>query len=1148
MDDALAIICSEFMEALAPLINAADDPTRLQALLAELGWTPNSVPRPLQALADAGAELIDLIGTDPADLDATDAFGKIAQLINAIIAIANNPDAAFPGGIDVAAFKSTIGRELLDYVVVEHLLCNHQRIGGILKLAGLLRLIPVPAAGLRQAYLKREVEWSQFGTLFTDPAQGFNDVFSWNTVPKLPELLADLTSVLESYQLSLGYFDPPDGQLAFINQGATGAPGDVLGVGFGIYQSLAGPLGVQAGIQFTTRPATSTRGPALAVFPYASLNGAQEIALSDSLSVSIQGNADFSQGIAITLAPGRPPELQAGFLGGGSLTIPGEAQLGFKISPAAGETERILIGTPDGTRLAVSTAQLSLGAHTIDSSQIEALAEVAIQGAHIVVKPSADEADSFLTTFIPDGGLDATFSFGLRYSSVGGFQFTGAGGLEISVPVHVQLGPIDFEQITATVTGSGGGLQLDAGATVTGDLGPLAASLDGVGFSLIVQFTDPPQGNLGPAQVDFAFKPPKGVGLSLDAGTVKGGGYLYLDPARGEYAGALELMVADWLQLTAIGLITTKMPDGTQGYSLLVIITADFGTGIQLGFGFTLIGVGGLLGLNRTMLFQPLMDGVRTGSIDDILFPTDVVANAPKIISDLKAIFPPQANTFLIGPMAKLGWGTPTLISGSLGVIIEIPPGDIAILGVLQLALPEEDDIILLLQVNFAGALEFDKKRLYFFASLYDSRILFITIQGEMGLLIAYGSDANFVLSVGGFHPQFNPPPLPFPSPNRVQLDILNESYARVRAEGYFAVTSNTAQFGAQSEYFFGFSAVSVTGHSGFDALFQFSPFYFIVESSTAFSANAFGIGVFSLDIDLTLSGPTPWHAHGDASIGFLFFSISIGIDVTWGDSRDTSLPPIAVMPILVAEFGKSANWRAQLPAGSNLLVSLRQLDPADPTLVLHPVGTLQVSQRAVPLDLTLDKDGNQAPSDANRFHLDVSPGGLARSQDLDEPFAPAQFHNFSDADKLSQAAYTPQHSGVELAASGNSYATGTAITRNVRYELTVIDTQYRRYLKRFYVFLNSLFLHFLGGASVARNAFSAATLTQMQPWAQKVTVSEESFAVANLADNRAFTAASVGFSSRVSAQDYLNRTLAAQPSLVGSLHVLGQYELDHTT
>src|SRR5207249_2934696 len=173
---------------------------------------------------------------------------------------------------------------------------------------------------------------------------------------------------------------------------------------------------------------------------------------------------------------------------------------------------------------------------------------------------------------------------------------------------------------------------------------------------------------------------------------------------HGEYAGVLELVVADFLSLHAIGLITTKMPDGSSGFSLLVIITAEFGAGIQLGFGFTLLAVGGLLGLNRTMLLHPLMEGVRTGSINSIMFPQNVVANAPRIISDLRAIFPPQNGIFLIGPMAKLGWGEPTLVSLSLGVIIEIP-GNIAILGVLKVALPAPDAPLLLLQVNFAGAI-----------------------------------------------------------------------------------------------------------------------------------------------------------------------------------------------------------------------------------------------------------------------------------------------------------------------------------------------------------------------------------------------------------------------------------------------------------
>src|SRR5262249_4556865 len=138
-----------------------------------------------------------------------------------------------------------------------------------------------------------------------------------------------------------------------------------------------------------------------------------------------------------------------------------------------------------------------------------------------------------------------------------------------------------------------------------------------------------------------------------------------------------------------------------------------------------------IIGLNRGMRLDAIMEGVRTGAIESVMFPHDVVANAPRILSDLKAFFPPEEGIFLIGPMVKIGWGTPTLVSGSVGVIFEIP-GNVALLGVLKVALPDEDDPLLLLQVNFAGAIEFDKKRIYFFASLYQSRVLTITLDGDM--------------------------------------------------------------------------------------------------------------------------------------------------------------------------------------------------------------------------------------------------------------------------------------------------------------------------------------------------------------------------------------------------------------------------------
>jgi hypothetical protein len=410
-----------------------------------------------------------------------------------------------------------------------------------------------------------------------------------------------------------------------------------------------------------------------------------------------------------------------------------------------------------------------------------------------------------------------------------------------------------------------------------------------------------------------------------------------------------------------------------------------------------------------------------------------------------------------------------------------------------------------------------------------------------MGVLFAYGDDANFVVTVGGFHPQFNPPPLPFPTPRRLQADIINESYARIRCDGYFAVNTNSAQFGAHAEYYFGFSALDVEGNSGFDALVQFSPFHFSVTVYTHFSVHVFGVGVYGVDINLLLEGPTPWHARGSASIGFLFFSVDVNIDFTWGEDRDTTLPPIAVMPLLIGELQKQSNWRAIPPDASNLLVSLRQLPATEAALVLHPVGRLRFSQRFVPLELTLDKVGNQRPSDANYFELDAT-AGFAKTGEVSESFAPGQFKDFDDADKLSQPAYEPEPAGLELAPAGVELDSGTAITRIVRYNLTVIDTSWRRVLLRFFVFAGSLFTHYLGGASVTRNAFSKYRQSQVQPFSDKVTVKPEVYTVALRANNKA--ADSRSFTSQAAADDYMNSLIVRDPTLGGTLHVLPQFEV----
>ncbi len=804
-----------------------------------------------------------------------------------------------------------------------------------------------------------------------------------------------------------------------------------------------------------------------------------------------------------------------------------------------------IIGLPGGTRLEVAQITAGVGVRvTFDTgtgtADVAPEVTAALDKMKLVISLSG--GDGFLKNAIPASAIEAEFSLAGRLNR-DGFAVTGSGKIEVLLPTHISLGPLEIQSICFVarlfdpdpVT-----LELSAGLKFS--LGPLVAVVERMGAKGAFKLPPGASGNAGPVQFELGFKPPEGVGLSIDAGAIRGGGYLFFNPEAEEYAGVLQLKLLDMVSITAIGLITTRMPDDANNFSLLVIISVEFMPGIQLGFGFTLIGLGGLLGLNRTMRLEPLMSGVRTGTINSIMFPQgDIIANAPRIISDLRAIFPPYVGKFLIGPMAKLGWGTPTLVSVSMGVLIEIP-GNIAIIGVLRLAIPTPDAALIIIQVAFAGAIEFDRKRLFFFATLFDSRLIFMTLEGGMGLLLGWGDDPTFVLSVGGFHPRFNPPPLPFPSPDRLAITILNTSTAMVRVTAYFAVTSNTVQIGAAAELRFGFDDFGIEGHLGFDALFQFSPFYFIIEVNISLRLNVFGLDVLSVRVDLSLEGPSPWRAKGTGHVSLLFFEISADFDVTWGDRAETTLPPIAVLPLLQAEFDKKENWTASLPAGRKLMVALRAANETPNLLLMHPLGSLRVSQRLLPLALGLDKFGTQQPNDAKRFELLVTGGGLAKLGDAHEKFAMAQFVKMDDAAKLSRPSYEPGDSGLELSAAGAQLATSHMARRVVRYEMVIIDGEFKKHIRKA-LFSTGLFAHHLAGSAITLSAISANNKRKLDPFPhEKIKVKGEAYTIVDTDTNRVLGGVTE-FASAAAAHGHL-QTLQGSEAMVGrNLEVVPAWE-----
>ena len=1142
----------------AAVLDQSDDD--IKSFVEDLGYVLPFVPPSLQDLQSTSQAVVDAISalqqarvnvSETGESTDAEVGAAIARAVITVTALAarigglNNALAAELPAPFVAAtgIDNDFETRLYDYLIWHGLDRGAPVLRQLSTLLGILEstLQDANPATFQPLFELKRVRWERIGQLFSDPAVIFHDVYGWGTpdldVRRLFDALAELTP---------HFFAAPEIEYPSPEFIANVAPGAVIDPAEGPEPRLRMPLVsldvLTLALMLYAVPKTAPAEPqGLAATAVVDGDLTLTFPLAERLRLTFDSSLELAAGVALVLRPGQPVTVVTNaFSGAGGTPITNARALVKAVygpSEDAPDRAPVRLLTIGASFLEIDRFTLSTGVGRVGTNDFDVMLEAGLE--HGVLLINASEGDGFLKTILPPDGIRSEFAVALGWTRAHGVYFKGSATLEIRLPTHIQLGPVSIDSLYIAAGIQGNSIPIEASAGISANLGPIAASVERMGLKL--DFSFPADGgNLGPLNLDFKFKPPSGVALAIDVGVVKGGGSLYFDPDKGEYAGHLELAIADIVTVKAIGLITTRMPDGSEGFSLLIIITAEFGTGIQLGFGFTLIGVGGLLGLNRTVRLQPLVEGVRTGAVNSIMFPHDIVANAPRIISDLRTIFPPEHNRFLIGPMAKLGWGTPKLISLSLGVIIEIP-GNVAILGVLKIALPTEDTAVLQLQVNFVGALEFDKKRFYFFAALFDSRILFMTIEGEMAVVAAFGDDANFVLSVGGFHPSFNPPPLPVPNPRRISISILNEPYARLRVEGYFAVTTNTVQFGAHVEAFFGVDAFNVEGSLGFDALFQFSPFHFAITISASFHVRVFGIGAFGIRATFALEGPTPWRAHGKGTISLFFFDIDVPFDVTWGEERDTVLPPLAVMPMLKQEFEKASNWNAILPAGNSLRVSLRQLDPAANELVLHPLGTLRVSQRAVPLDLPIDKVGAQKPSDAKRFTLTVAGGGLAKTTDALESFAPAQFQDFDDAAKLSKPAFERDHGGIELSASGSQLDSGVMVKRIVRYELSTIDTNFRRFVRKFTRFPGALFTHFLDGASVARSPLSNFERKRRQPFDDTIVVGAETFVVAVQSDNTAFQAQA--FASESMAEDFLAQQVADDPGLDGSLHVIPEFE-----
>ena len=882
-----------------------------------------------------------------------------------------------------------------------------------------IRTFPADPAKFQLEHIRPVINWDAFPKLFSDPVGLLQSRYGWGT-PTFDggSLVANMSALLEAIgepvrtrtlprrveeQLS-GRFIPEADTAPAVQLIASLTRGDATS-------------GLDAGMSFfplrPTAPGAPDGGVALNPFVHGFTN--LQFPLAPQTTLEFESSAGLDSGVVLQFRPGTAPSLKSGLLGSGGVvdSATGKAVARVKFAAPAGQPQPLL-ELPGGGIIEFDSMTFTGGVEVLDGKLSPSFG-LKMTGGHAALRTKG--SNSFIASVLPGDGLDFHFDLGMRWSGDHGFSFEGSAAAELDLPVRLSIAGVQVNKLHVGLKPTDSKIDLEVSAGVSARIGPVGAALDRVGALTSLAFED---GNLGPVDLDIDFKPPSGIALSVDAhGVISGGGFLYHDPAQGLYAGVMQLSLRDQITLKAFGLIATRMPDGSRGYSLIVFITAEDFRPIPLGLGFTLLGIGGMVGVNRTFDQDVLRAGLKSGTLATLLFPRDPVGNASTLIRNLSSAFPAYRGSYLLGLIAKIGWFTPTLITMDLALILEFGARQrLLALGRISALLPSADNDLVRLNMEAMGVIDFDAGTAAIDAELVDSRLAHkFPITGSAAMRAGFGEGPGFVLSVGGFNPRFAAPAT-VPALNRVAIALSSGTNPRLICQAYFAITSNTVQFGADAWLYASAAGFSVEGNIGFDVLVQLAPLHFIADFHAKLQLKRGSHNLFGVKLNGSLEGPRPLRVSGKATFEILWCDFSVSFDTTLVKGEKPPLPPaVNVLSQLTQALAASSSWSTQRSATQTHGVALRSLPPAASTgpIVLDPLGQVMVKQQVVPLNMSRDIDtfGGAPVAGARRFVLTAALAGTPlETASVRADFATAQFFAMSDDEKLAAPSFESMDAG----------------------------------------------------------------------------------------------------------------------------------------
>lgn len=531
--------------------------------------------------------------------------------------------------------------------------------------------------------------------------------------------------------------------------------------------------------------------------------------------------------------------------------------------------------------------------------------------------------------------------------------------------LQVQVGLREYDVETTEL-----GAQLTAGL----ELAYLGIKLivDGIGAKLVAQ-TNRPGGNvLGLGNLAGDLVLPSGIGLKIDLGFVRGGGFFGHDAQTDRYFGAIEL---GWgsangkakpgtpakpkFVLRGVGFTEPRPPlagETDSATTTLALLTGEFASW----------GLGAIVGTHRSIDLDALRAALASGATEALLFPQDPVGRTSQIVASLATLFPaaPANNDrHIIGLLGKYTWGA-GFFTIKLGVIAEMSGPWKTVAWPTKLAVPISftagwEQTKNLLWIDIEGLIDYDAAldEGEFRFALRNSRLIGADFVGGGVLFkgdpIAGDVDSTraWFGSAGGYHPSYygGKGPGRAAVDKRCGISIKRGNNVELEIAAYFAKSPAGWHFGVYGHLRIAALGIEFDGKLWLDGLFH-SLSRWTIDVGGSIALIMFGQTITELSLEGEWTHSDKVYFAGKVSFKVLWWTVSKHTEAELSDELGETSQASDVHALLAAALTASESFPNSTPGDVTLAQATRT------GIWNAPEQPFAFVQKVAPLDMPIDR------------------------------------------------------------------------------------------------------------------------------------------------------------------------------------------------